>query len=214
MVCFVSAPVPGLLIYGILSSPCLVLRLGSRCVAMGLVFFLVARRWCHFEVFCGCLQFATLMRDWAGIFSACDRLWVAVARDVCFAMLRLSAASADHCADLSPDLVHNCAAAQLPPAFPEATPRPFSDAFQSMCAVAFVTDLGAIATGGPATAPHRKIELRHGPLTCGAGPIAFCFFGVYSFTPLASARMSSIRCCMAAMALLKLVVNSWEKIRI
>ena len=57
-------------------------------------------------------------------------------------------------------------------------PRPFSDAFQSMCAVAFVTDLGAIATGGPATAPHRKIELRHGPLTCGAGPIAFCFFGV------------------------------------
>ena len=32
--------------------------------------------------------------------------------------------------------------------------------------------------------------------------------------PAASARMSSIRCCMAAMALLKLVVNSWEKIRI
>ena len=109
--------------------------------------------------------------------TACGWLWLGTSASRCCGC-RPRARTMQHCADLSPDLVHNCAAAQLPPAFPEATPRPFSDAFQSMCAVAFVTDLGAIATGGPATAPHRKIELRHGPLTCGAGPIAFCFFGV------------------------------------
>ena len=122
-----------------------------------------------------------------------------VAWYVGFAMLRLSAASADHCGDLSPDFLQYRTAAHLDPAFPEATPRVRGDAFQSTCAVAFVTDLGAIATGGPATAPHRKIELRHGPLTCGAGPIAFCFFGVCACRADPSVSMAGSPRCSAVL---------------
>ena len=66
----------------------------------------------------------------------------------------------------------------------------FGDASHRMCAIAFVADLGSILTGMPATAPHRKAVLRHGPVACGAGPLAFCFLG-------ACARRANPSVCVA-----------------